>query len=90
MLMVEHLPAIEKSGLFNIKAVYSRSRKSAEALIPNGNVDIYSDDSGSGKGLDNLLSRSDIQAVDVALPINNQPDVIRKALKAGKHVVHSI
>jgi len=89
MLMVEHLPAIERSGLFDIKAVYSRSKKSAEALLPNGSVDIYSDDSGSGKGLDDLLSRTDIRAVDVALPINNQPNVIKKALNAGKHVVHS-
>jgi len=87
--MVEHLPAIERSGLYDVKAVYSRSKKSAKALIPDGSVDIYSEDSGPGKELDDLLSRRDIQAVDVVLPINNQPDVIRKALKAGKHVVCS-
>ena len=56
--------------------------------MPNGFVDIYSDDSGPGSILDDLLSREDIRAVDVVLPINNQPDVIKKALKAGKHVVH--
>ncbi len=67
--------------------MYSRSKKSANALIPNGSVDIYSDDSGSGKGLDDLLARKDIQAVDVVLPITHQPVVIKKALKAGKHVV---
>ena len=89
VLIVEHLPAIERSGLYDIKAVYSRSKKSAEALIPDGSVDIYSDDSGPGKELNDLLSRTDIQAVDVVLPINNQPDVIKKALKAGKHVVRS-
>ena len=67
--------------------MYSRSRKSAEALMPSGSVDVYSDDSGPGNGLDDLLARSDIQAVDVVLPINTQPAVIKKALKAGKHVV---
>ena len=48
-LIAEHLSAIEKSGLFDIKAVYSPSKKSAEALIPNGSVDVYSDDSGREK-----------------------------------------
>ena len=50
-------------------------------------VDLYSDDSGPGKTLDDLLARSDIQAVIIALPIKNQPDYIRKALLAGKHVL---
>jgi len=76
--------------LYDVKAVYSRSKKSANALIPNGSVDIYSDDSGSGKGLDDLLARKDIQAVDVVLPITHQPVVIKKALKAGKHVVRHV
>ena len=86
--MVEHLPAIERSGLYDVKAVYSRSKKSAEALLPDETVDIYSEDSGPGKQLDDLLSRKDIQAVDVVLPIVQQPGVIKKALKAGKHVVY--
>jgi predicted dehydrogenase len=90
VLTVEHLPAIEKSGLYEIKAVYSRSKKSAEALIPKGSIDIYSDDSGPGKGLDDLLSRKDIHAVDVVLPITHQPAVIKKSLQAGKHVVRPI
>jgi len=84
---LEHIPAIQSSGLFNIKAVYSRTRKSAETLIPGGSVDIYSDDSGRGRGMDDLLARRDIQAVDVVLPITHQPNVIKKAFQAGKHVV---
>src|SRR5579871_5521788 len=86
-LTEEHLPAIQKSGLYDIKAIYSRSKKSAEALISNSSVDIYSEDSGPGNSLDDLLSRKDIQAVDVVLPITHQPAVIRKCLSAGKHVV---
>lgn len=76
-----------QSGTYDIRAVYSRSKKSAGALIPDGSIDIYSDDSGPGKGLDDLLARKDIQAVDVVLPISHQPEVIKKSLKAGKHVV---
>lgn len=71
-----------------LKAVYSRSLKSAETLgTDNSKVDIYSDDSGAGKSLDDLLARSDIHAIIIALPIKNQPDYIRKALLAGKHVL---
>ncbi|RYD90650.1 MAG: hypothetical protein EOP50_15630 [Sphingobacteriales bacterium] len=32
--------------------------------------------------VDDLLARSDIHAIIVALPIKNQPDYIRKALSA--------
>lgn len=71
-----------------MKAVYSRSLKSAKTLeVDESKVDIYSDDSGAGKSLNNLLTRSDIGAVIIALPIKNQPEYIRKALLAGKHVL---
>jgi predicted dehydrogenase len=71
-----------------LKAVYSRSLKSAKTITTEStNVDLYSDDSGSGKSLDDLLARSDIQAVIIALPIKNQPDYIRKAMLTGKHVL---
>lgn len=45
----------------------------------------YSDDGEAGLG--DLLARSDIHAVIVVLPISQQPDVIIRALKAGKHVL---
>jgi len=62
--------------------------KSAKTLeADESKVDLYSDDSGSGKGLDDLLRRSDINAVIIALPIKNQPEYVRKALQAGKHVL---
>jgi predicted dehydrogenase len=50
-------------------------------------VALYSEDSGEGKSLDDLFARSDIKAVTIALPIKNQPEYIRKALLAGKHVL---
>jgi predicted dehydrogenase len=71
-----------------LKAIYSRSEKSATALADSANVDAYFDDpSTPSKSLDDLLAREDIHAVVVALPILVQPDVIKKALAAGKHVL---
>lgn len=79
-------PAVQAaSSLLTLKAVYSRSLKSAKAL--NSGVEIYSDDSGSGKTYHDLLLRSDIDAVILALPILAQPEYIEAALAAGKHVL---
>lgn len=68
-----------------MKAIYSRSLKSASSL--GVSVDLYSDDSGSGKTYHDLLLRSDIDAVIIALPILSQPEHIEAALAAGKHVL---
>lgn len=84
----EHLPAVQRSKDLTLKAIYSRSLKSAQSLGTDvKDVDLYSNDSGSGKSLFDLLSREDIKAVIIALPIKNQPEYIRKALNAGKHVL---
>lgn len=48
---------------------------------------MYAEDAGAGKSLDDLLARSDIHAVIIALPIKNQPEYIKKAINAGKHVL---
>lgn len=37
--------------------------------------------------LDALLARGDVEAVDIALTIATQPDAVRRALAAGKHVI---
>ena len=50
-----------------LKALYSRSLKSAKALgerVPD--VDLYSDDAGSGKNYADLLAGEDIKAVVIA------------------------
>lgn len=81
-------PAVRAAETLTLKAVYSRSLKSAKSITANSaTVDLYSDDSGSGKSLADLLARSDIHAVIIALPIKNQPDYVRKALLAGKYVL---
>ncbi|KAL1956917.1 hypothetical protein VTO42DRAFT_6664 [Malbranchea cinnamomea] len=88
-----HVPALVANKA-NILAVYSRSTKSAESLVASvsaaggdvSNIAVYSDEK-PGHGLDELLQRSDIHAVDIALPILVQPDVVRRSLAAGKHVL---
>lgn len=83
----EHLPAVQKSPNLTLRAIYSRSLKSAQSLNTEASVDLYSNDAGAGKSLDDLLNRTDIQAVIIALPIKNQPEYIRKCLVAGKNVL---
>jgi predicted dehydrogenase len=78
-------PAVKATSQLNLKAIYSRSLKSAKAL--NVSVDLYSDDAGAGKTYHDLLLRSDIDAVIIALPITSQPEYIEAALAAGKHVL---
>lgn len=92
------LPAIAalQAAQFPIKveAVYSRSTSSASALAEaaqqtlklDSGLTVYSDEPDR-EGLDELLARSDIQAVIVALPLDRQPEIVIKALKAGKHVL---
>jgi len=81
----EHLPAVQASDDLDLKAIYSRSVKSAKSVTEGlSGVDLYSDD--SDKGYKDLLSRDDVECVIIALPIMNQPEYIKQALSAGKHV----
>jgi predicted dehydrogenase len=60
----------------------------AKELASSAGVEAYFDSPAtSSRSLDDLLTRSDIQAVIVALPILAQPDIIKKAITAGKHVL---
>lgn len=92
-----HLPAIAKQDVLKLTAVYSRSKAScddviaaAKKLLPYADEIQSFPEEVSKTALDELLARSDISAVIIALPILSQPDVIRKALAAGSmHVVPS-
>lgn len=86
----EYIPALKSGNKFSLKAIYSRSKKSADGLASqvSSPVDLYYDSPGeNGKSLDDLLARSDIEAVIICLPITVQPEVIKRALAAGKHVL---
>jgi hypothetical protein len=58
-------PAVNLAHHLTLKAIYSRSLKSAQSL--GTNFDLYSDDSGSGKTYHDLLLVSTL-ATDRALP----------------------
>ncbi|KAL2051996.1 hypothetical protein ABVK25_007688 [Lepraria finkii] len=86
----EHLPAVQACSLLSLKAIYSRSEESADKLAQDAAnlVDTYFDSPcTSGRSLDDLLKRDDVDAVTIALPILLQPEVIKKALRAEKHVL---
>lgn len=93
---IAHLPSLVAVGdkAPTLKAVYSRSEKSArdlaaaaaDSLSLSSPPAIYHDGAKS-TDLDALLARSDITSVIVVLPITLQPDIILKALEAGKHVI---
>ncbi|KAI9105521.1 hypothetical protein DFS34DRAFT_15811 [Phlyctochytrium arcticum] len=91
-----HLPTILNfPEQYHLKAIYSRSQKSAQELadlIPStythGTPAVYHDvPESTERSLDALLTRKDIEAVTVCLPIAMQPAVVGRALKAGKHVL---
>ncbi|KAF3387258.1 Uncharacterized protein F1880_000975 [Penicillium rolfsii] len=83
----EHLPAVLASEHLELKAIYSRSLKSAKdtADASGKQVELYSED--SNQGYNDVLKREDVDAVIIALPIASQASYIRAALTAGKHVL---
>jgi len=76
-----HLPALQKmTDQFQITAVCNHTKPKAKnfaALV--GGVDYLLD-------YRQLLNRSDVEAVDIVLPIHLNDSVTRAALAAGKHV----
>ncbi|KAK8913239.1 hypothetical protein H634G_08524 [Metarhizium anisopliae BRIP 53293] len=83
-------PAVLGNARLDLKALYSRSLKSAQETA--GQIKdapqpaLYAEDS-PGSTYADLLRREDVQAVIVALPIVSQPAYVRAALAAGKHVL---
>lgn len=92
--IVAHIPALAAlgNGAAELKAVYSRSEKSAKEVAQEAQELLKSTpavyhDGDKAVNLDALLARSDIAAVIVVLPITLQPSIVLKALAAGKHVL---
>lgn len=78
-----HLPALlALQDRIEIIAVYSRTHASAAALAQRigAEVEVYTD-------LAALLTRPDLDAVDLLLPIPIQAGFVEAALRAGKHVI---
>ncbi|QRW25820.1 P-loop containing nucleoside triphosphate hydrolase protein [Rhizoctonia solani] len=95
ILGAAYIPALALYGpdQFSLKAVYSRSKSSSSSLSEivkeriGTSPEIYSEDGASQGGLDALLARPDIDAVIVVLPLTQQPEIVLKALAAGKNVL---
>lgn len=65
----EHLPAIQDTPSLDLKAVYSRSLKSAQTLaekVSETGVQLYSDDQDGDRKFDDLLKRDDVVGVVIA------------------------
>ena len=74
----------------SLKAVYFRSQGSAEQSLQATTkaVGTYSETPApAGCSLDDLLARKDMKAVIMALPIPVQPEAIKKAIRAGEHML---
>lgn len=84
------MPAIQVCSGLVLKAIYARSEHSAQKLadLANCGADVfYASPETTGKSIDALLQRSDINAVIIAVPISETPALVRQALSAGKHVL---
>lgn len=78
-----HLPSLARlSDLYRVVAICSKGGESARRLAETlpGEVTIYTDPA-------QLLARDDIDAVDIALPIDSMATVIQQALQSGKHLI---
>ena len=79
-----HAPILKKHPeIFEIRVVWSRGKESATKLANALNCEALD----GSETLDALLARSDIDAFVVALPLDVQPDLVVRLLKAGKHVL---
>jgi hypothetical protein len=62
----EHLPAVKATPSLTLKAIYSRSLKSAKGVAADASdVELYSEDQ-EGRKYEDLLKREDISAVIIA------------------------
>lgn len=78
-----HRPALQKlNDQFEVVAVYSRTLKNAEKLAAKFKGEVEATDD-----LFAVIKRDDVEAVDIALPIMVQPEIIRQGLASGKHVI---
>lgn len=79
-----HAPVLlNNKDVFETKAVWSRTKASAAALATKLECVAVSGE----EDLESLLARNDIDAFIVALPLDVQPDLVIRLLKAGKHVL---
>ncbi|WWC90787.1 uncharacterized protein L201_005724 [Kwoniella dendrophila CBS 6074] len=91
-----YLPALlDLQGVtLNVHSVWSRSEGTVKSFIDSikdqiqdSKVNLTPKVESGDQGLNSILANKDIDAVLIVLPITSQPEIIRKCLKAGKHVL---
>ena len=78
-----HLVAYRNAG-FNPVAIVSRKRETAQAVAELHGIPKVHD------SIDDLLADASIEVLDVAVPPDAQPDLIRKAVALGKNRLRGI
>jgi predicted dehydrogenase len=75
-----HLPAYEIAG-FNVVGIYNRTKSKAEAVAERFRIPKIYD------SIEELVSDPEVEIVDIALTPDLQPEIVRLAAAAGKHVL---
>ncbi|MHB1597891.1 MAG: Gfo/Idh/MocA family protein [Acidimicrobiales bacterium] len=75
-----HLPAYRRGGVEVVGLTDSDTARAAEVAQRHGVGRIYRD-------LDELLSDDRVEVVDIAVPAVAQPEIVRRALESGRHVL---
>lgn len=77
----QFIQAIQASGLYHLRAIYSRSAETGKALAEQYEADYYSDE------LNNLLFDPLIDVMYIASPNGLHFEQTMRAIRAGKHVI---
>ncbi|PRT55448.1 hypothetical protein B9G98_03068 [Wickerhamiella sorbophila] len=75
-----HVPAFEQAGNIQVTAAYNRTKSKAEKFVEvasNGQAKVYD-------SIDEVFSDANIDAVDGLLPVDNNLELVKKAIAAGK------
>ncbi|WP_168122837.1 Gfo/Idh/MocA family oxidoreductase [Paenibacillus sp. HB172176] len=75
-----HLPAYRMAG-FNVVGIYNRTKSKAEAVAEKFQIGKIYD------SIEALVLDPDVEIVDIAVTPDLQPEIVRLAVAAGKHVL---
>lgn len=78
-----HLPAIQSLDNLKPSAAYNRTKSKADAFAEKAgisNTNVY-------ENVEDLLANPDIDFVDALLPVQNNVDIVRNAIKHNKPIV---
>lgn len=77
-----HLPALDRTGKFQVTAAYNRTKAKAEVFATKAQLSksqVYD-------SLDQLLQDPNVDAIDALLPVQFNLETIKKAIAAGKPI----